>query len=118
MRRAQRTALAVASLVAVAAMADPNGIWIVSMQTPAGERTNELTITPDDTGHTATISSPRGTRELGEVQVDGDNVGFVARIDTPAGGMEMVYSARVEGDTMTGTVRTPRGERPFTAKRK
>lgn len=116
---AKRSALAAAvTLIGVCTAADPAGTWLVSMQTPVGEQTNELTITATADGHTATIASEHGTRDLDGVQVDGDSVDFVARISTPSGDMELRYHATVDGDEMKGTATTMRGDRPFTGVRK
>lgn len=63
-------------------------------------------------------SNPRGRNgDLMNVSWDGETLKFER--DIAAGGQtfRLYYEATVDGDTMTGTMRNPRGQREFTATR-
>jgi hypothetical protein len=100
-------------LLATPCWADVAGTWLVSMQGPGGTRTNELTIQNQNGAHFATMASPQGSMDIGEIQVNGNSLKFRFSRTFPGGEINMHYQGEVSGDQMTGTVTTMRGILPF-----
>ncbi len=98
--------------------ADPVGTWEITMDGPAGKQVNRLTIREEGDKHFATMATPQGEADVGELQVDGDHIEFVIAPVKDYPMMRFSYTADVVGDTLTGSVTTPRGTLPFTGTRK
>lgn len=123
--------LALAAAPAHAQTVDVSGKWEFTSEGPRGPMTTVFTFAQDGATVTGTAEMGFGRRQGGggdtppplqvsNGKVDGDKLTFTISFSRPGGGgqgMEMTYAATVSGDTMTGTSTTPRGERPFTAKR-
>jgi hypothetical protein len=110
------TALLTAPLSA-ADNADVVGQWAseVSRQGQTFEVSFEIT---EASGALAgTWTSPRGSDDLHDVAWDGTTLRFTRQLSTPQGDFELKYTATLDGDTLNGTLATPRGEREFSAKR-
>jgi hypothetical protein len=102
---------------AMCASADPVGTWKISMEGPMGTMVNHLTIRKEGDAHFASMATPQGEAEIGELEVDGDHFEFAFSRTMGARTMTMSYACDVEGDTLTGTTTTPRGKLPFTGTR-
>jgi len=118
------------SLMAVGAMAlmiavpargqetvDVAGKWETTRETPRGTMTSTFTFQVDGNKLTGTVGSARGDTEISEGTVDGNKISFKVVMSMGDRTFETSYSGTVEGDTITGTMETPRGEVPWTAKR-
>jgi len=81
-----------------------------------GERefTFVLTFTETDGVMTATMASPRGERELSDVQCEGGVV--TAKMETER--LSMNLRAEIDGNNLKGTVSNDRFEMPFSGTRK
>lgn len=64
---------------------------------------------------TGTVSGGMGGETPLEGTVKGNEVKFTVTRQTPNGEMKSEYTATVEGDTMKGSVESPRGKRDWTA---
>ncbi len=107
--------ISAALLLATSASADPVGIWEITMDGPGGKRVNHLTIRKEGDKHFASMAMPQGEVDIGEIRVEGDHIEItVAPVkDYPT--MTYSYACDVDGDNLTGQVRTPRrGTLPFT----
>jgi hypothetical protein len=103
------------STVARADDAKVAGKWESKTTTPQGDtRTTTFTFVQDGDKLTGTVSGRMGDTPLSGT-VKGDEVKFKVTRTTPNGEMKLEYSAKVEGDTMKGTVETPQGKRDWTA---
>ena len=108
--------------LAPAALAADNapvlGKWESTTETP--QRTFQVVFefTDVDGELKGAWSNPRGpSGELTDVSWDGETLKFEREIEAAGQTFTLYYEATVDGDTMTGTNRTPRGARAFTATR-
>jgi len=93
------------------------GKWETTRETPRGTMTSTFTFNVDGNKLTGTVGSQRGDTEISEGTVEGNKISFKVVMTMGDNSFEMSYSGTVEGDTITGTMETPRGEVPWTAKR-
>ncbi len=111
---------AAALLLAVPAQAqdvDITGKWESTRETQQGTMTTTFTFEQDGGKLTGTLGSQRGDMEISDGTIEGNKISFKMVMTRGDRTMEMAYSGTVEGDTITGTMQTPRGEQPWTAKR-
>ncbi len=111
---------AVALLLAVPAQAqdvDVTGKWESTRETQQGTMTTTFTFEQDGNKLTGTLGSQRGDMEISDGTIEGNNISFKLVMTRGDRTFEMMYSGTVEGDTITGTMQTPRGEQPWTAQR-
>ena len=102
----------------LAAHAEVAGKWAITWEGFRGTNRNVLTLEETDDGYQAHIAGPRGERTIDAVAVDGDTFSFDLSMRTRMGMIDLTYSGTVAGDSVSGTVATPMGERPFTGERK
>ena len=104
------------TLVASAQDAKVAGKWESTFTTPQGDtRTATFTFKQDGNKLTGTISGGMGGETPLEGTVKGKEVKFTVTRQTPNGEMKSEYTATVEGDTMKGSVESPRGKRDWSA---
>ena len=107
--------------VSICALAvDVSGTWEMSMETPRGEtRESEMKIEQDGDKITVTMQGFQGNEMTGEGTVTGNDVEWTVNFETQRGEMTIVYTATVEGDTMTGQAEMGDfGSMDWTAKKK
>jgi hypothetical protein len=98
---------------------DVSGVWLVTMQTPQGEMTQEATFTQDKEALKVSMTSPMGTDMKGEGTIKGQDLQWTLTISTPNGEFALGFKAKVDGDSMTGDVQMGDfGSSTFTAKKK
>ncbi len=129
-RTLRRLALASALLALVAVpvhaqSANVTGKWAFTSEGGRGPMTTTFTFKQD--GNTVTGSAlfggrggrPGRTVDIKDGAIKGDSLTFSLELHFGNGGegFTLKYAAKVNGDTMSGTQTTPRGERSFTAKR-
>jgi hypothetical protein len=103
------------SSVASAQDAKVAGKWQTTMTTQQGEtRTITFTFVQEGNKLTGTVSGGQGETPLAG-SVKGNEVKFTVTRQTPNGEMKTEYTATVEGDTMKGSVESPRGKRDWSA---
>ena len=122
MRQSILIAAAVALALAPAALAADNvavlGKWESTTETP--QRTFQVVFefNEDEGELKGAWSNPRGRNgNLINVSWDGETLKFERDIEAAGQVFRLYYEATVDGDTMTGTLTTPRGNRKFTATR-
>ncbi|MCZ6459723.1 MAG: hypothetical protein O6766_10210 [Gammaproteobacteria bacterium] len=93
------------------------GTWILTIDTPRGVRHPSLVINKDGDSYSGVYNSLRGPIDIEAISRDGDSFAFPLVITVPIGDIEVNYRGTINGDAMTGSVQSPRGEVPFTAKR-
>jgi hypothetical protein len=99
--------------------ADVSGVWLVTMQTPQGEMTQEATFTQDKEALKVSMTSPMGTDMKGEGTIKGQDLQWTLTISTPNGEFALGFKAKVDGDSMSGDIQMGDfGSSTFTAKKK
>jgi|WetSurMetagenome_2_1015567.scaffolds.fasta_scaffold1025645_1 hypothetical protein len=98
---------------------DVSGVWLVTMQSPQGEMTQEATFTQDKEALKVSMTSPMGTDMKGEGTIKGQELQWTLTISTPNGDFALGFKAKLDGETMTGEVQMGDfGNSTFTAKKK
>lgn len=112
------------------AQVDVTGTWEVSWETQRGATTSTFTFVQEGTVLTGTaLMAARGGPggggggearevEITDGKVEGNNLSFTLAMGMGERSMTLSFAGAVEGDEMEGTLTTPRGEIPFTGKRK
>ncbi len=124
MRNLLKFTAIVASLLASAtpfvAQADAGlvGEWQLRVEGRRGVQTPVLSVAENDGNFSGRIGGQRGQVQIDTIAVDGQAFSFPFKMDTPMGEFNLLYKGTREGDTLTGTVDTPRGTIPFSGKRK
>jgi hypothetical protein len=101
--------------------ADASGKW--TAETPGREgqtMTTTFNLKAEGGKLTGNMETARGSVDITDGKVDGDNVSFMVVRETPRGTMKMMYSGKVEGDELKMTVKMEGGPgegRQITAKR-
>ena len=112
-------AFAMAFVMASVSRADDakvTGKWESKFTTPQGDTmTTTFTFKQDGNKLTGTVVGGRGGESPLEGTVKGNEVKFTVTRTTPNGEMKSEYTATVEGDTMKGSVESPRGKRDWSA---
>lgn len=112
------TFLAFLSLIIFAQPIDVSGTWELTMQSPRGERTSEMTIEQDGNNIKVTMEGRQGGETTGEGTTDGNKIEWTISRETPRGEFSITYTGTVEGDTMTGEVEMRQLAMEWTAKKK
>jgi len=121
MTRLKISACAVALVVGLplAALAQTSaaGDWQLTLTTPQGSNTVNVSFTQDGDKVTGTLASPMGSVPLSGTDTAGD-LKATASIDVQGMAIELGFAGKVAGDTLNGTVKFGDfGEFPFTGKR-
>jgi len=90
------------------------GQWTLTIDTPRGIQNPIVEISEVDGVLKGTYQSFRGPLDITEVTLDGNDFSFPLKITVPIGTIEVSYAGTINGDEMTGLVKNPRGEVPFT----
>jgi opacity protein-like surface antigen len=124
-------AAAAAALFATPAMAADSpaaGEWAVEAKTDFGTFKSDWTVAEADGSWTLDMvdapmeggpgggAPPEST--ISNLEVDGGNMTFDRSLDMGGQAMKMSYTVTVEGDTLTGTVKSDFGDIPISGTRK
>ena len=80
-----------------------DGNWKITINTPMGARTMDVSITTSGGTFTGSVVSDMGSQEVTGA-VDGDTLTWNTEITSPMP-MKLDFSAKVEGDSMSGNVK-------------
>ncbi len=80
------------------------GIWNIKMETPMGTRAAVLTLDASGGALQGNMEAPDGSTEIHDGTVNGNILSWKANITSPMA-LTLEFSATVEGDSMTGTVK-------------
>ena len=80
-----------------------DGNWKITINTPMGARTMDVAITTSGDSFTGKVDSEMGSQEV-TGKVDGDTLTWSTDITNPMP-MKLEFSAKVEGDKMSGNVK-------------
>ena len=81
-----------------------NGIWNITINTPMGAQNGTLELNVDGSDLSGKMSSPQGEMPIENGAIDGDSLSWKAAITAPMP-MTLEFSATVDGDAITGTVK-------------
>lgn len=81
-----------------------DGTWNITLQTPLGSREARLTLSSSGGTLTGTLAADIGSTEIAAGTVEGDQASWTADVTDPMA-LTLEFSARVEGDMMSGSVR-------------
>jgi hypothetical protein len=111
-------ALAVAAPMAALAQTDFSGDWLVTIESPQGPATIDLTMKQTGEALTGTVTSPMGSVDFkGKVLKDALNVTYAMNFQ--GNSIEITMTGTIAGDAITGNVDFGGlGAVPWTAKRK
>lgn len=110
--------LALAAPASAQETADVTGEWVITAESPRGTQTREVTFEQDGNSLTGEMETQMGSWPIEKGSVNGNEISFTMVFTRGDRSMEMTYTGTVEGDEMSGKFVTPRGEVPWTAKRK
>ena len=121
MRQTLLIAASILLALAPAALAADNapvlGKWASMAETPQGTFEVVFEFKEVEGELQGTWSNPRNSGDLMDVSWDGEMLKFGRQAGRGDRTFNLNYEASVDGDTMTGKMVTPRGEREFTANR-
>lgn len=83
-----------------------DGTWDLSVQTPIGKQKVKLTVQSDGNVLSGALDGAEGRNEITDGTIDGSSIFFRAQIKRPVK-VRVSYKAKIEGDLMTGTAKTP-----------
>jgi hypothetical protein len=81
-----------------------NGTWNTTINTPMGAQNGTLELNVDGSDLSGKMSSPQGEMAIENGAIDGDSLSWKAAITSPMP-MTLEFSATVDGDAITGTVK-------------
>ena len=121
MRQTVLIAASILLALAPAALAADNapvlGKWASMAETPQGTFEVVYEFTEVEGELKGAWSNPRNSGDLTNVSWDGETLKFGREVGRGGQTFNLNFEATVDGDTMTGKMITPRGEREFTANR-
>ena len=82
-------------------MADVDGTWNCTMNTPMGAGNVTLTLKTEGNDLSGTFASDQGTMDFTGGTVDGNKLSWTISIEQPMP-MQIATTATIEGDTLTG----------------
>ena len=118
-----RTTLGLAALLllcfALPAVADEAvlGKWESTIESPRGTNDIVMEFKGSDEELSGTWKALRGAEELADIKVEGGLLTFKRHLNFQGNEVTISYECKVDGDTMSGKMITPRGEREFSAKK-
>lgn len=80
-----------------------DGNWKITINTPMGARTMDVAVATSGDSFTGKVDSEMGSQEV-TGKVDGDTLTWSSDITNPMP-MKLEFSAKVEGDKMSGNVK-------------
>lgn len=114
------------------AVAQVAGTWVLSAEGPRGSLMMTLVLEVEEQGLEGTLTmqprgggprggGPRGGSPpqmvLSDGAVEGASFSFTVTMSMRGTSITQEFSGSVDGDEMSGTITTPRGERPFSGTR-
>jgi len=87
-----------------AAEVNVSGDWALTLISPRGERTSDVTFVQKGEALEVTMKDPQGNEVKGTGTVKGNAIEWTMTRSTPRGEMTLTYKGEVEGDSMAGEV--------------
>ena len=83
-------------------MANVDGAWTVTVNTPMGPQKSTLTVRSDGSTFAGTFKGGMGTLPVEDGKVDGDTLNWAMKMTAPFP-LAMTCTATISGDTIEGT---------------
>ena len=94
-------------------MANCDGDWNITAETPMGTQNLTLTLVSDGTSLSGSADTPMGEQSFDGGTIDGDQLAWQVKVRKPMP-MTLKFKATVAGDAIDGTVKAgPLGESEF-----
>ena len=93
------------------------GIWNLKVSTPMGEQTPVLTLKVNGNECSGSFAGAQGTAEFSGGSVEGDNVSFKLEVDAMGSKITLECSATVDGDKISGELKSPMGPAQFSGEK-
>jgi hypothetical protein len=93
------------------------GKWQMTNETPRGTMTSTFAFEQDGDVLTGTVEARGTTSPINDGSVEGNVITFSVVRAMGNRTRELTYTGTVDGDTITGRMSTPRGDRDFTMRR-
>jgi hypothetical protein len=94
-----------------------DGTYDIIAKTPKGNQEGKLVFKTDGSTLTGTSESGGETVELMDGAANGNEFQFKVKQQTPMGKLTVTFTGTVDGDAISGKVKTPLGPMPFEGKR-
>ena len=95
-----------------------DGTYDITVDTPLGAQSVELTLKTEGSALSGSIDSPMGAQEFSGGSVSGDDISWQMEINSPIGNMNLEYKGKITGDDIAGEVKAGDfGSSPFKGKR-
>jgi len=89
-----------------------DGTWNTTMNTPMGAQNGTLTLATSGGALTGKLAGAQGEIEISDGSVDGSSLSWKAQLTSPMP-MTLEFSATVDGDSISGSVKSPFGPMSF-----
>jgi len=95
-----------------------DGTYDIQVDTPMGAQSMKLTLKTDGDALSGSVESQLGSSEFSGGTVNGDEVAWAMKVNSPMGEMELESKGKVTGDDIAGEVKAGNfGTSPFKGKR-
>ena len=93
------------------------GTYKLTINTPMGTRTPTLTLKEEGGAVSGTFAGQMGSTDFSGGTAEGNNVKFDVTMSAMGQEFSLSFSGTVDGDSISGSVNTPRGSSEFTGTR-
>ena len=93
------------------------GKWNLKVSTPMGEQTPVLTLNVSGNECSGSFAGAQGSAEFSGGSVEGDKVSFSLQIEAMGQKINLECSATVDGDKISGELKSPMGPAQFSGER-
>ena len=90
------------------------GKWQLTVNTPMGKQTPVLTLNDDGTG---SMNSPQGEVAISGAKIDGNKVEAPVTLKVMGRDLQATLEVTVDGDSVSGQIKTPMGNSNFTGEK-
>ena len=94
-----------------------DGNYEISVKTPMGNQDGKLVFKTDGSTLTGTSESAGETVDLLDGKADGNEFQFKVKQKSPVGRLKVTFIGSLEGDVVSGHVKTPLGKVQFEGKK-
>ncbi|MEE9516759.1 MAG: hypothetical protein V3V52_06625 [Candidatus Adiutricales bacterium] len=94
-----------------------DGKWNLKVSTPMGEQTPVLTLSVSGNECSGSFAGAQGSAEFSGGSVEGDKVSFSLEVEAMGQKIKLECSATVDGDQISGELKSPMGPAQFSGER-
>ncbi|MBW2623071.1 MAG: hypothetical protein JRD68_09220 [Deltaproteobacteria bacterium] len=93
------------------------GKWNLKVSTPMGEQAPVLTINVSGNECSGIFAGAQGSAEFSGGSVEGDNASFTLQVEAMGQKIDLQCNASVDGDKISGELKSPMGPAQFSGER-